>query len=61
MRAQAFVFGSVAAILLAARATHAAGPTQAELNAVTQTARTGGTWITTIVANVTRFSMKSRR
>jgi len=35
MRAQAFVFGSVAAILLAACAPHAAGPTQAQLNTAT--------------------------
>jgi alcohol dehydrogenase (cytochrome c) len=35
MRAQAFVFGSVASILLAACAPHGAGPTQAQLNTAT--------------------------
>ena len=35
MRGQAFVFGSIAAILLAACAPHGAGPTQAQLNTAT--------------------------
>jgi alcohol dehydrogenase (cytochrome c) len=35
LRAEAFVFGSIAALLLATGAAHAAGPTQAELNNAT--------------------------